>query len=179
MTTETTPNMHRILNGLPMGVKTSRLLPLDAALALVVPMLEKNDPLRASAIPLFETWIKDRDESLSVDQTVWLWENFTAQFVRELPARLSQWLYAPLSGDRKNPVSLARDLIDSWVGMTYRPWKAKKTATPLGRMQVKAVELLPPIATFIVALPLFTMLYSALFEWRDPVIAALKQLTSF
>lgn len=70
----------KILDGMPEGVKHDRLIPWEAALRVLVPLIEINDPKRATAIPLFEEWVKGRDQEISVEQAAWLWDNFCTHF---------------------------------------------------------------------------------------------------
>lgn len=102
---------------MPEGVQPQRLISWSAALGVVTPLIKTNDPQRAHALPIFENWLRDRDQQLSVQQAACFWDNFLSHYVREMPARVSQWLHDPLSKDLKNPVLLARLLFRIWLAM--------------------------------------------------------------
>lgn len=132
MTTETyIMSLPKLLTGLPLGVKSQRLIPWSAALQVMTPLIKTNDPQRLQALPLFENWLRDRDQEISVEQTAWLWNNFLSHYARELPARVSQWLSDPRSKDLKNPVQLSRLLFRIWVAMYHVPLKARMQQTDL------------------------------------------------
>lgn len=110
-----------LLQGLPQGIAVNRLLPLDTVLQIIAPQIQLNDPERANILPVFAQWLKDREVDVTVDQAAWLWANYTTQFLRELPKRVSQWTHAIGKGERKSPLVLAAELSKVWVSMVLRP----------------------------------------------------------
>lgn len=179
-TATNTMNLQTILDGMPEGVKSQRMIPWSAALQVVVPLIEINDPKRATAIPLFEEWVKDRDTELSVEQAAWLWCNFCTHFAKELTKRFSQWAYDPTSKELKNPVVLGRMQYRIWLEMHFRPWRARTQQTFWGRMQYRVLRWVGLAATFAIAFPIFFALAGlatwALVEMRGPLLASLKHL---
>lgn len=174
MTTAThTMNLQTILNGMPEGVKSDRLIPWTAALRVVVPLIEINDPKRATAIPLFQEWVKDRDQELTVEQTAWLWDNFCTYFAKESIKRFTQWAYDPTSKEVKNPVEIGRMQFRIWREMHFYPWKTRMQQTFWGRSGYRVLQGLGFAAVFAIAFPfcfaLAGLVTWALIEIREPL----------
>ncbi len=159
-------NHSKILNGMPQGVKADRLIPWSAALQVVVPLIQINDPMRAVAIPLFEEWIKDRDQEISVTQTGWLWDNFFSHFSKEVGKRFTQWAHDPLSKELKNPAEVGYMQLRIWQQTKFTPWAKRLERTFWGRTALYT-------GTFVVAFP-FVFVTVGLVTWalvqlQDPI----------
>ena len=166
-------SLPKLLTGLPPGVKAQRLIPWLAALQVVTPLIKINDPQRLHALPLFENWLRDRDQEISVEQAARLWNNFLSHYARELPARVSQWLNDLRSKDLKNPVHLSRLLFPIWVAMHHAPLKARMQQTFFGRIGYRGLQGSGYLAAFSVFFPLAMVLVGLvtwmLIEVRDPL----------
>lgn len=181
LTTETQGRRRpTILAGMPEGVQPQRLMACSAALGLVTPLIKTNDPQRAHALPIFENWLRDRDQQLSVQQAAWLWDNFLSHYAREMPDRVSQWLHDPLSKDLKNPVLLARLLFRIWVAMYLMPLKTRMQRRFWGRLGYRVLQGVGYAAVFCIFFPvamvLIGLLTWVLIEIRDPLRAMLGLL---
>lgn len=176
LTTETHSRRRpTLLAGMPEGVQPQRQISWSAALGVVTPLIKTNDPQRAHALPVFENWLRDRDQQLSVQQAACYWDNFLSHYVREMPARVSQWLHNPLSKDVKNPVLLARLLFRIWVAMYLMPLKTRMQRTSWGRMGYRVLQGVGYAGVFCILFPVAMVLVGlltwVLIEIRDPLRA--------
>lgn len=181
MTTATNiMTLPKLLDGMPQGVKHDCLIPWAAALRVVVPLIEINDPKRATAIPLFEEWVKDRDQEISVEQTAWLWDNFCTHFAKETTQRFTQWAHDPTAREVKNPLEIGRMQFRIWREVHFNPWKVRLQKTFWGRMGYRLLQCLGFVLVFSIVFPFFFVLAGlatwVLIEIRDPLRAGLAHL---
>lgn len=168
------------LTNLPAGVHTDRVLPLPAALRLVVPLIKANDPARASALPLFEDWLKVRGRDLSVHETARLWENFNSEFGKDARKQMARWAANPMDRNMKNPVKLLLDRFNVWRTYTYAPWEKRLRSTFAGNLLFRAGQALFLIAFVVVCGPFIMWFGAGLHElvqlFRDHVLVQMRNL---
>jgi len=132
-------NETKLLQGLHPEVQAGRLLPPDAAVRILVPLVKKNDPHRAEAVGVFCTWIMDRGQAVSVTQVAYLWENFRAHFSQEANARWQAWWRSsPAASEATSPLELARLEGNIYFMTVFKPWLATMRQTALGRLLVSS-----------------------------------------
>jgi hypothetical protein len=165
-----------LLIGLPSGMKTNLLIPFEAALRVVTPLIEINDPKRATSIPLFEEWLKDRNQDLTLEQTAWLWENFCARYAMESKKRLTQWAYAPWANDLKNPFQHMAMFLQIFKTMHFRPWRDRMQSSMTGRMLYRLLSALACGVSFFAFVAVFQFVAWALMEAREPLTMLLMLL---
>lgn len=181
-TSNYTTSTHQRINGSPADLDFERLRPWPDALSILIRLVQTNDPAGRAAFPLFKTWLQDRDQPISVQQALYLWDRFFIEFAIESPSRLTQWLLNPMSERAKNPVAVGRMVFQIWKATHFRAWSTRMKSTFPGRRLVELVTALGYLAAFLIVLP-FCFVAVGLLAWglerlQGPARTMLIQLLS-
>jgi hypothetical protein len=181
-TSNYTTSTHQRINGSPADLDFERLRPWPDALSILIRLVQTNDPAGRAVLTLFKTWLQDRDQPISVQQALYLWDRFFIEFAIESSSRFTQWLLNPMSTRTKNPVAVGRMMFQIWKATHFRAWSTRMKSTFLGRRLVEVVTGLGYLAAFLIVLP-FCFVAVGFLAWglerlQDPARTTLTQILS-
>lgn len=165
-----------VLDGIQPSFKRDLEIPWKAALKVVVPLIEVNDSSRIAAIPLFEEWIEERGEDLTVNQAAQLWINFYGQYQHEMPRRIWHWMKDMDSGAQKRPSQLTAAYFKILVAMHLQPWKLAMLQTKAGAAAYRVLTSLGYLSVFLVTLVLIHAADQLMVRMKEPVVMGLMLL---
>lgn len=164
-------SIESFLSQIPSSTDKAQVMPPLSAMRVFRPVLCQHADFRA--VDLFEHWVSSRQMDISLEQLACLWIHCESVFIKELPSRFTLWA-SDLSV--RSPYQLGIDFSRLIVSRRWSPWVLRKSATLLGRFQVKVLKALGNFLMFVVFFWMALGSWMTLGAVREPLLTGLTRL---
>lgn len=160
-----------LLSQIPDAIDRNQRLPAQTVMRLLRPTLCQHADLRA--VDLFECWVAEHKTDLNLEQVTRMWVCWETIFIKELPERFEQWVK---DRSERSPYQLGVDFARMIVSRRWNPWALRKSASLLGRVQIKLIKALGNFLMFLVFYWMALAGWMTLGALREPLLARLAGL---